>query len=62
MSILSANVSLPKAVEYRGRRLEKDIFRDPVAGSVMKCEVELMDETPNLGCPRYAVSKESCGR
>ncbi len=36
MSILSANVSLPKAVEYRGRRVEKGIFKDPVAGSVMK--------------------------
>ncbi len=41
MSILSVNVSLPKVVEYRGGRVETGIFKDPVAGSVMKRELNL---------------------
>jgi MOSC domain-containing protein YiiM len=34
MKLLSVNVSLPKEVEYRGRRVSSGIFKEPVSGRV----------------------------
>lgn len=35
MRILSVNVSLPRVVEYRGKKVETGIFKEPVSGRVM---------------------------
>ncbi len=41
MTILSVNVSLPKVVEYQGRRVETGIFKELVAGRLMMRELNL---------------------